>query len=207
MKRSLFGGIAVAICAAVLPISSSTVAVHASGKTIADVLVASTAKADANGFDRNWGDYNIATKAVLLFPDLVAAASDPSASLTLFAPSDQAFRLLATRLTHKSYSREGDVFAAVASLGLPTVKAILEYHLVGAKLDPATVLKSDLVQLTTLSGSSFTVDVINKRTAFIQLVDGDPKARNPFVNRISIGGALENGFIHGIDRVLLPTPL
>ncbi len=121
----------------------------------------------------------------------------------MLAPTDQAFRLLATSLTKKYYSRESDVFAAIASLGRDTVKTVLTYHIVGAELDPATVLASDLVQVTTLSGeSSFTVDVINKRAAFVQFVDGDPDARNAFLKQVSVGVPLANGYIHGIDRVL-----
>jgi uncharacterized surface protein with fasciclin (FAS1) repeats len=206
MKRSLIGGLAVALVAAVVPMSTSA-PVSAEGPTIADVLLSDSSKDDANGFDRRWNDYDIATQAVLLFPDLVAAASDPNASLTLLAPNDQAFRLLATQLTKQGYRTEADVFAAVASLGADTVKAVLTYHLVGAKLDPATVLASDLVQVSTLNGGSFTVDVINKRFAFVQFVDGDPNARNAFLNRVSVGGTLANGYIHGVDRVLRPIDL
>lgn len=93
--------------------------------TIADVLLSDGAKDNPDGFDRRWNDYDIATQATLLFPDLVAAASDPNANLTLLAPTDQAFRLLATSLTKKHYSRESDVFAAIAAFGADTVKAVL----------------------------------------------------------------------------------
>ena len=85
----------------------------------------------------------------------------------MLAPTDQAFRLLATSLTKTHCSRESDVFAAIATLGADTVKAVLTDHLVGDKLDPATVLAGDLVQVSTLAGGSFTVDVINKRAAFV----------------------------------------
>ena len=207
MKRSLLGGLAVAIAASVITTVPSPAPVSADGATIADVLLSDSAKDDASGFDRRWHDYDIATQAVLLFPDLVAAASDPNANLTLLAPTDQAFRLLATNLTKKGYRNEADVFAAIASLGTETVKAVLTYHLVDAKLDPATVLNSDLVQVTTLSGGAFTVDVINKRVAFVQFVDGDPNARNAFLSRVSVGGPLANGYIHGVDRVLRPIDL
>ncbi len=206
MRRSLLIGVAVAIAATVVPVAAST-SVSAEGSTIADVLLSDSAKDDANGFDRRWNDYDIATQAVLLFPDLVAAASDPNASLTLLAPNDRAFRLLVLDLTKKWLPREADVFAAVASLGTDTVKAVLTYHLVGAKLDPTTVLNSDLVEVPTLLGASFTVDVINKRAAFVQFVDADPDARNAFLNKVSVGGTLANGYIHGVDRVLRPLDL
>ena len=207
MQRIALGVAAAALTMSSLSFLAPSPVTAAGNATIADVLLSDSAKDGPDGFDRRWNDYDIATQATLLFPDLVAAASDPNASLTLLAPTDQAFRLLATSLTKKTYKREADVFAAIASLGLETVKTVLTYHLVGAKLDPATVLNSDLVQVPTLSGSSFTVDVINKRAAFVQFVDGDPNARNAFLTKVSIGGTLANGYIHGVDRVLRPLDL
>ena len=42
----------------------------------------------------------------------------------------------------------------------------------------------------------------------LQFVDGDPNARNAFLNKISVGGGeLANGYIHGVDRVLRPIDL
>ena len=41
-----------------------------------------------------------------------------------------------------------------------------------------------------------------------QEVDGDPNARNAFLNKINVGGGeLANGYIHGVDRVLRPIDL
>lgn len=200
-------GIALAATTVATTLPAGAAPRAASTSTIADVLLADSAK-DTNGFDRNWRDYDIVTQAVLLFPDLVAAAQNPSASLTVLAPTDDAFRRLATELTKKKYTNEADVFAAIASLGTDTVKAVLTYHIVGAKLGPATVLASDNAQLATLSGGTFGVDVISKKAAFVQFVDGDPNARNPYLRQISVGGGeLANGYIHGIDRVLRPLDL
>lgn len=207
MKRLFVGGIALALAAAVTPIATASPAGAATPPTLADVLLYDSATDGANGFDRRWNDYDIVTQAALLFPDLVAAASDPNASLTALLPTDQAFRALATELTKQYYSSEADVFAAVASLGTDTVKAVLTYHLVGAKLDPATVLSSDLVQVTSLSGAAWTVDVINARRAIVQFVDGDPNARNAFLYQPNVGGVLANGYAHGVDRVLRPLDL
>lgn len=215
MKLRRFVALGLAVASAGLAAGTTTVAsastTDSSALTIADVLLADDAgkdPTDPNLFDRNWRDHDIVTEAVLLFPDLVAAASDPAASLTALVPNDAAFRTLATQLTKKHYRTEADVFAAVASLGADTVKAVLTYHIVGAKLSPSTVLSSDGAQITTLAGGTFSVDVINKRVAFVQFVDGDPKARNPFLNKINVGGGeLANGFVHGIDRVLRPMPL
>jgi uncharacterized surface protein with fasciclin (FAS1) repeats len=213
MKRLFTGVAALAVVAGVVaPIAgpasaSGRATTGTSSKTIVDVLLSDAAKDGPDGFDRRWNDFDIVTEAVKLFPDLVAAASDPTAQLTVMAPTDQAFRNLATSITKKRYTKEADVFAAIASLGLPTVKSVLLYHIVPAGLSPKDVLSSDLVPVTTLSGGTFTVDVINKRAAFVQFVDGDPNARNAFLVAPSVGGALANGYIHGINQVLRPIDL
>jgi uncharacterized surface protein with fasciclin (FAS1) repeats len=206
-KRTVMLGLAAGL-AAVAVAPATTTPAGAQAPTIASVLLADAGRDDASGFDRNWHDYDIVTQAVLLFPDLVAAASDPAAQLTVLAPNDQAFRLLAQQLTGRGLRTEGAVFEALAGLGTGTVSTVLRYHIVATKLPPAAVLASDGVAVTSLSdGATFSVDVINPRVAFVQFVDGDPNARNPFLRRISVGGELANGFIHGIDRVLRPIDL
>ena len=156
-------GLGIALAAAAFTAAAPASPAGAAPATIADVVLSDSAKDNAEGFDKNWHDYDIVTQAVLLFPDLVAAVSDPNASLTVLAPNDQAFRLLASELTKKHFRNEADVFAAVASLGTDTVKTVLTYHIVGAKLGAATVLNSDDAQVATLGGGTFAVDVINKR--------------------------------------------
>lgn len=200
-------GLGIALAAAAFTAATPASPAGAAPATIADVVLSDSAKDNAQGFDRNWHDYDIVTQAVLLFPDLVAAVSDPNASLTVLAPNDQAFRLLASELTKKHFRNEADVFAAVASLGTDTVKTVLTYHIVGAKLGASTVLNSDDAQVATLGGGTFAVDVINKRKKIVQFVDGDPNARNARLVQADLGGALANGFIHGVDRVLRPIDL
>jgi uncharacterized surface protein with fasciclin (FAS1) repeats len=200
-------GLGIALAAAAFTAATPASPAGAAPATIADVVLSDSAKDNAQGFDRNWHDYDIVTQAVLLFPDLVAAVSDPNASLTVLAPNDQAFRLLASELTKKHFRNEADVFAAVASLGTDTVKTVLTYHIVGAKLGASTVLNSDDAQVATLGGGTFAVDVINKRRKIVQFVDGDPNARNARLVQADLGGALANGFIHGVDRVLRPIDL
>jgi uncharacterized surface protein with fasciclin (FAS1) repeats len=200
-------GLGIALAAAAFTAATPASPAGAAPATIADVVLSDSAKDNAQGFDRNWHDYDIVTQAVLLFPDLVAAVSDPNASLTVLAPNDQAFRLLASELTKKHFRNEADVFAAVASLGTDTVKTVLTYHIVGAKLGASTVLNSDDAQVATLGGGTFAVDVINKRRKIVQFVDGDTNARNARLVQADLGGALANGFIHGVDRVLRPIDL
>jgi uncharacterized surface protein with fasciclin (FAS1) repeats len=176
--------------------------------TLAEILLSDSASDDAKGFDDDSDDFDIVTQAVLLFPDLVAAASNPDAELTVFLPTDRAFRRLVKDLTGQRLHGESDIFDAVAGLGVDTVKTVLTYHLVGSAIDYRTALKSDGAMLKTLQGGSFTVDVSGwwgHRS--VNLIDNDPDARNPRVVAPNVGGEAKNGFAHGIDRVLRPVDL
>ena len=175
--------------------------------TLAEVLLSDSSSDDADGFDHNGGDYDIVTQAVLAFPDLTAAASDPAAQLTVFLPTDNAFKRLVKELTGTWPSSEKATFEAVVGLGLDTVKTVLAYHIVpGAKIGYRTARRSDGAELTTLQGGKITVDVRGwGRRVF--LVDLDPDARDPRVVQPNVGGEALNGFAHGIDRVLRPLDL
>jgi len=179
-----------------------------SQKTIAQQLLSDSGD-NAAGFDGDWYDFDIATQAILLYPDLVQAASDPAASLTAFLPNDRAFQVLVYSLTGNVVLDEQGVFDAVASLGLPTVKTVLTYHLVGSKISAADALAANGAELTTLQGGKLTVDVANPAINLILLHDLDPNADDPGVvfSKFNFGGALANGYIHGISLVLRPADL
>jgi uncharacterized surface protein with fasciclin (FAS1) repeats len=122
-------------------------------QTLAQILLSDSAGDDANGFDTNSKDFDIVTQAVLLYPDLVAAASNPDLKLTVFLPNDGAFRKLVKDLSGQRLRSESEVFAAVAALGLDTVKTVLTYHIIlGSAIDYDTALQSDGAVLTTLQG-------------------------------------------------------
>jgi uncharacterized surface protein with fasciclin (FAS1) repeats len=177
-------------------------------QTLAQILLSDSAGDDANGFDNNPWDFDIVTQAVLLYPDLVDAASNPDATLTVFLPTDAAFRSLVKDLTGQRLRSESEVFGAVASLGLDTVKTVLTYHIIlGSAIDYATARHSDGVALTTLQGGSLTVDVRGRRCGSVRLIDNDPNARDAKVVIPNVGGEATNGFAHGIDRVLRPIDL
>ena len=82
-KRFTAIGLGLALAAAAVTAATPAAPAGAAAATIADVVLSDSAKDDAKGFDRNWHDYDIVTQAVLLFPDLVAAISDPNAKLTV----------------------------------------------------------------------------------------------------------------------------
>lgn len=199
------GALAVTFAASACAVPAPT----ASEKTIAGQLLSDSAGDNAAGFDKNWYDFDIVTQAVLLYPDLVEAASDPSASLTAFLPNDRAFQVLVLDLTGKWVGSEKGVFDAVASLGLPTVKTVLTYHLVPAKISATDALAADGAELTTLQSGKVTVDVTKPELSQIRLRDLDPNDGDPGVvySKFNYGGSLANGYIHGISLVLRPADL
>ncbi len=212
MRKTLVASIAVAL--GVVALAPATAA--ATGKadkqdkqvqTLADILLADSARDDADGFDRNWRDYDIVTQAVLLFPDLVEAASNPDADLTVFLPNDRAFRRLVHEVTGERVRTEADTFAAVASLGTDTVKTVLTYHIVPAQISYRQALRADGAVLDTLQGGTIEVDVRGRWWKRVKLVDADTDDRDPVVIRANIGGKAANGYAHGLNRVLRPVNL
>ena len=161
------------------------------------------------GFDKNWNDYDIVTAAVLAVlkakpSSKVAVLTKGNVAVTAFIPNDRAFQLLVKSLTGKTLVRERDVFAAVAKLGIPTVEAVLLYHVVpGATITSAQALKANGANLKTALGS--TIHVAVYRGPVISLWDKDRNSRNPRVilSQVDINKGNKQ-IAHGIDRVLLP---
>ena len=173
--------------------------------------VAALLAKDTSGFDHNWNDYDILTKAVgaVLAADPkspVGVLADGSVPLTAFLPTDRAFRRLASDLTGKSYSSESAVFTDVASLGIPTIERVLLYHVVpGSTISYRTALKSNGAKLATaLPGAAITVKV--RYCIFVQLGDLDPDDADPYVVQANLNQG-NRQIAHGIDQVLRPVDL
>jgi uncharacterized surface protein with fasciclin (FAS1) repeats len=201
------GAIVIAGFSSVAPVAASA---HREprNQTLADILLADSKWDHPDGFDRRSWDYDIVTQAVLLFPDLVEAASNPDAELTVFLPNDRAFRDLVEEITGERIRAEADVFAAVASLGTDTVKNVLLYHIVPASISFRDAKQSDGAVLgTLLEGSTIEVDVNGRRLKNVTLIDADTDDHDPRVVQGNVGGAATNGYAHGIDRVLRPIDL
>ncbi len=181
-------------------------------KSLASVLLA-----DGNTFDHNWYDYDIVTEAVLAVlaapgkdNSTVKALTDGTLPLTAFLPNDRAFQVLVADLTGNWLASEEEVLAALASLGIAAVEAVLRYHVVpGATIDSRTALASDGARLATaLPGAGFTVDLLSKRWKIIRLIDNDPDDINPYVNPWALDINKGNVQIaHGITFVLRPVNL
>jgi uncharacterized surface protein with fasciclin (FAS1) repeats len=204
MRKSLATGIAAA-SAVGLALGAASPASAATGtKPLSEVLTA-----DGNHFDMNWSDYDIVTEAVLAVlkakPDsAVGVLADGKTALTAFIPNDQAFRYLVRDLTGKRPATEKATFAAVASLGIPTVETVLLYHVVpGKTITAKQALKANGVRLKTAAGKTIKVQV---RGTTVKLSDKDYNSRNPRVNKADINKGNKQ-IAHGIDRVLRPMDL
>ena len=209
MRRAVSIALMAALVAGAIALPASA----KSGQKTAKSTLGEQILADADGrFDRKWSDYDIIgeiVKAILDsgIPTQLGASVDPNVELTAFLPNDKAFRQLAYDLTGKRIWKESMVIPAILDAvggDLALVNAIVEYHVVPGKIKAKTALRSDGVELTSIMGASFEVDVVSKRRVKVQLIDNDPDLRNPRLIRRDLDNRASNGVWHGIDRVLIP---
>ncbi len=198
-------GIALTVGATAVAAPSAQAAPKLGNKSLAAVLTA-----DKSGFDTNRDDFDIVTAAVLAVlkakpNSKVKVLADGNHAVTAFVPNDAAFRRLAFDLNgNKVVRAEKDVFAKVASLGIPTVEAVLLYHVVpGATIDSKAALKANNVSLKSALGLPIKVRVVRGN---IYLQDRDPSDTNPKVVVADINKGNKQ-IAHGIDRVLRPADL
>jgi uncharacterized surface protein with fasciclin (FAS1) repeats len=212
MTRRLTTAVAVlGLAGAAALVSAPAAAAHgASHSSTGTRSLATVLAKDGAGFDRNWNDFDIVDNAVTAVltakpGSAVGVLADGKVALTAFLPTDRAFRHLASDLTGQRYRSESAVFAAVASLGIDTVEAVLLYHVVpGATVTYRQALRADGAKLTTASGGVVTVDVVCRY--FVQLKDADPNDRNPWVVAPDINKG-NRQIAHGISEVLRPLDL
>jgi uncharacterized surface protein with fasciclin (FAS1) repeats len=151
---------------------------------------------------RNWYDFDILTKLVVVDETLVPAVTDPNTAVTLFAPNDRAFQLLAKDLTGRWFATETKTFNALAKAvanGDVDLTNVLTYHVVGSK-----VVKADVpfnTPVATLNGGTIT---FKKKWFGIQIQDEVSAFRNPTIIRTDIGADSSHSVIHSISRVLIP---
>jgi uncharacterized surface protein with fasciclin (FAS1) repeats len=208
LRRLMAGLLAASALAAVgaVPVSA------ADPEAVVDVLAA-----DGQAFDSKWSDYDIVERAALAVlaakpSSAVGALADPAATLTVFAPTDRAFRQLVTDLTGNRPATEARTFnqlvKAVTGLVGPqntidTIEAILLYHVLPANVPSSVALGLDGTRVTTASGVSFRVIVDTS----VRLADQDRNAPNAqlLLGRLDIGAG--NSVIHTVNRVLRPINL
>ncbi|MCP4817803.1 MAG: hypothetical protein GY883_01355 [Shimia sp.] len=139
-----------------------------------------------------------ALTGALVATGLVGLFTDRSNDFTVFAPTDDAFRALATELGLDTTGvADADLpTALVGALGIDLVRDVLLYHVEAGGRSLADIQKGRLVE-TALDGGRFAV-VGDK------LKDADPSRDDPsFVAGLTDIEAA-NGEIHVIDSVLLP---
>jgi uncharacterized surface protein with fasciclin (FAS1) repeats len=182
---------------------------RAGNRSLATVLAK-----DGTELDHNWQDFDILEQAVLAVlaakpHSPVALLTDGSVRLTVFAPTDQAFRDLVGDLTGKrSGTEKKTVKALLAVADVDTIETVLLYHVIpGATLVSPKVVKAakSRTRLTTAQGGK--VKVVDRR-GNLTLVDKDPDLADATVvlNGIDINRGNKQ-VAHAIDRVLVPLDL
>lgn len=187
----------------------------ASAKAVGEESLAGLLTSDGNTFDKNRNDFDIVTEAALAVVGAkpgspVGVLADGTTRATVFAPTDQAFRLLLEDLTGKTVRSEKKIFdSLVEAAGVDTIETVLLYHVVAGKtLTSGKVLKADGARLTTAQGGKVRVDIRKKPSLSITLKDRDKNDRDPKVILKAIDLNKGNKQVaHGIDRVLRPIDL
>lgn len=119
-----------------------------------------------------------------------------SAYITIFAPTDMAFKASAKEVGCKGMLNADTIAKCAFDLiGLDAVKAVLAYHIVPGMFISERVLK--MRTFTSSNGSIF----FRKR---LTLVDQAPVRTNPTLIRSLLDVKFDKGLVHGIDRVLIP---
>jgi uncharacterized surface protein with fasciclin (FAS1) repeats len=187
----------------------------ASARAIGEDSLAALLTSDGDQFDKNKNDFDIVTEAALAIvaakPDSpVALLADGTQRLTVFAPTDEAFRQLAKDLSGKTIRSEKKIFEALVELaGVDTIETVLLYHVVpGKTLTSNKVLKANGAKLTTAQGGTIKVKVKTKPSVSVTLKDRDKNAQDPQAVLKALDLNKGNKQVaHGIDRVLRPIDL
>jgi uncharacterized surface protein with fasciclin (FAS1) repeats len=180
-----------------------------------DDSLAGVLTSDGNKFDKNADDFDILTEAALAViaakPDSpVALLADGGQRLTVFAPTDEAFRQLAKDLIGKTIKSEKKIFESLVALaGVDTIETVLLYHVVpGKTLTSKKVLKANGAKLMTAAGETVKVKVRTKGGVSVTLKDKDKNAQDPQAVLDALDNTPPNNQrAHAIDRVLRPIDL
>ena len=131
----------------------------------------------------NWQDFDILEQAVLAViaakpHSPVALLTDGSVRLTVFAPTDQAFRDLVGDLTGRRPGTEKKTVKALLKFAdIDTIETVLLYHVVpGATLASPKVIKAAKAHTKLKTAQGGSVKVVNRK-GNITLVDKDPTSR------------------------------
>jgi len=187
----------------------------ANAKAVGEDSLATLLTSDGDQFDKNAKDFDILTEAAFAVVAAkpgspVALVADGTKRATVFAPTDQAFRVLVKDLTGETIKSEKKIFEKLVELaGVDTIETVLLYHVIPSKtLTSPKVLKADGAKVMTAAGKTVKVDVRMKPSLKITLKDKDKGAQDPKVILSALDLNKGNKQVaHGIDRVLRPITL
>jgi uncharacterized surface protein with fasciclin (FAS1) repeats len=172
--------------------------------TVAGALISACGGTDS-GDDRTPGTLvEVATRGT--FSGLVLAAtkaglvdelSAPNANVTLLAPTNDAFGLLANQLGYRTIADMVDALPA------STLESILLYHVLPTRISGPDLLVGGASQNTSLLQNGVPLALAVDTTNGIRVTDS--------IGRVGIVGLTDvpndNGVFHVIDRVLMPPGL
>lgn len=160
----------------------------AAGMTIADIASESQ-------------DFTLLTRA-LTAADLVPVVADPNASLTVFAPTDDAFVGLAQRLGYDGDDKDGAYGALVETLTelgeddpIPPLTAILKYHVAAGVVDAKALAAAGGYK--PLAGPRVRLADDGE-----SLIDAAPAVADAKLVKVDVRAS--NGIVHVVSGVLLP---
>ncbi len=122
--------------------------------------------------------------------DLVDLLASPG-TLTVFAPTNDAFDALAVELTGTATAKGADLLTATNK---PLLRSVLKYHVLPAEVRAADIPFGHAI--TTAEGSIFEIKSGTPPT----IVDG----RNRMAHITTTDIVASNGVVHVIDKVILP---
>ena len=189
------------------PLMTGTAQAAPGTTSLGDVLLADTVKG-APSFDKNGGDFDILTAAVLgvLGNDegsTVGVLLDGDVTLTAFIPTDKAFERTAGDLGITAKNEANLTNKLVNALGIETIEQVLLYHVAPeVKINAKTAAQADGAKLDMANGETVKVTVKNDGRNLLK--DKARGIQNPKVIVTDINKGNKQ-IAHAINRVLLPT--
>lgn len=125
---------------------------------------------------------------------IAGTLTDANAQLTVFAPTDQAFNSLATKLGF------ADATAMVNALPASALQSILTYHVLGSKKLAADLAAGGATQNTAYSFGGAPAKLTFDFTSGVKITD----AALTSATVVTANVPASNGVIHAVDKVLVP---